>query len=101
MPTAPFFSLPGVLTNYDNTFMPQPRNTTVNQITDNLSWVKGNHLWKFGADWQSVEGYSINDAGTNQLIQFGTNAANGSGLNLASFGLPNNTAACWVHRPRP
>ena len=93
MPTAPFFALSGVLTNYDNTFMPQPRNTTVNQITDNLSWVKGNHLWKFGADWQSVEGFSLNDAGINEQINFGTNAANPVGFTLSQFpGLTNNTA---------
>src|SRR5438552_14803488 len=64
-PTAPFISLPGqtagpnqipLLVNYDNTFMPQPRNTIVNQITDTLSWSKGNHLWKFGGDWQNVLG---------------------------------------------
>src|SRR5882672_8909005 len=38
------------LTNYDNTFLPQPRNTIVNQVTDTVSWAKGNHLWKFGID---------------------------------------------------
>lgn len=84
-PTAPFISLPGVLTNWDNTFMPQPRNTIVNQFTDTLSWVKGDHLWKFGADFQQVEGISRNDAGINQLHQLGTNAANGNGLTLSLF----------------
>jgi hypothetical protein len=88
-PTQPFFSLPGVLTNYDNTFLPQPRNTIVNQVTDTLSWVKGNHLWKFGMDFQNVLGLSRNDAGIVQTIQFGTNAANGSGIALAN--LPGGT----------
>ncbi len=67
----PFISLPGVLTNYDNTFLPQPRNTIVNQITDTLSWVKGNHIWKFGGDFQNVLGISLNDAGIVQLNQIG------------------------------
>ncbi|HEX6186589.1 MAG TPA: TonB-dependent receptor [Pyrinomonadaceae bacterium] len=84
-PTAPFFSLSGVLTNYDNTFMPQPRNTIVNQVTDTLSWVNGNHLLKFGGDWQQVLGVSRNDAGINQTIQFGTNTANSVGFALANF----------------
>src|SRR5437660_1162033 len=98
-PTAPFISLPGqtagpnqipLLVNYDNTFMPQPRNTIVNQITDTLSWKKGNHLWKFGGDWQNVLGIQRNDAGINQTIQLGTNAANGTGFNLANLPFGSN-----------
>ena len=100
MPSAPFTALPGVLVNYDNTFMPQPRNTIVNQVTDNLSWTKGNHLWKFGADWQNVLGISRNDAGINQTIQLGTNAANGTGFTLANLPFGSNanlTAATTVY----
>jgi hypothetical protein len=91
----PFISLPGVLTNYDNTFLPQPRNTIVNQVTDNLSWVKGNHLWKFGMDWQNVLGISRNDAGIVQLNQIGpitANSANTSGLTIAA-NLPGASSA--------
>jgi len=91
LPTAPFITLPGVLTNYDNTFMPQPRNTIVNQITDTLSWVRGNHIWKFGGDWQQVLGTSRNDAGTNQTINLGTNSANGVGFTLANLPFGTNT----------
>src|SRR5215831_731442 len=83
--TVPFVSLPGVLTNYDNTFLAQPRNTIVDQATDTLSWVKGNHLWKFGGDWQNVLGISRNDAGIVQTINFGTNAANGNNIVNASL----------------
>ena len=74
--TVPFISLPGVLTNYDNKFLPQPRNTIVNQVTDTVTLVKGNHLWKFGMDWQNVLGISRNDAGIVQLNQIGPIAAN-------------------------
>jgi hypothetical protein len=91
----PFISLPGVLTNYDNTFLPQPRNTIVNQITDTLSWVKGNHVWKFGMDWQNVLGISLNDAGIVQLNQIGpvaANTANTSGLTIAT-NLPGASSA--------
>ncbi|HYJ87172.1 MAG TPA: TonB-dependent receptor, partial [Pyrinomonadaceae bacterium] len=91
----PFISLPGVLTNYDNTFLPQPRNTIVNQITNTLSWVKGDHLWKFGGDWQNVLGISLNDAGIVQLNQIGpiaANTANTSGLTVAA-NLPGASAA--------
>ena len=87
--TQPIFSLAGVLTNYDNNFFPQPRNTILDQANDTLSWVKGNHLLKSGMDWQNVLGISRNDAGIVETIQFGTNAANGSGISLAS--LPGGT----------
>lgn len=93
--TVPFISLPGVLTNYDNTFLPQPRNTIVHQITDNLSWIKGNHSYKFGMDWQNVLGVSRNDAGIVQLNQIGpvtANTANPTGLTIAT-NLPGASAA--------
>ncbi len=77
-------ALSGV-TSYDNNFLPQPRNTIVNQYTDTLSWVKGNHLWKFGADFQQVEGISRNDAGIVQTITFGNNGANPTGFALANL----------------
>lgn len=91
----PFISLPGVLTNYDNTFLPQPRNTIVDQATDTLSWIKGNHLLKGGMDWQNVLGISRNDAGIVQLHQLGTNNANGSGLTTGGAGtnLPGASSA--------
>jgi hypothetical protein len=91
----PFISLPGVLTNYDNTFLPQPRNTIVHQITDNLSWIKGNHAYKFGMDWQNVLGISRNDAGIVQLNQIGpiaANTANNTNLTIAN-NLPGASAA--------
>jgi Carboxypeptidase regulatory-like domain/TonB dependent receptor-like, beta-barrel len=90
--TVPFISLPGVLTNYDNTFLPQPRNTIVHQITDNLSWVKGNHSYKFGMDWQNVLGISLNDAGIIQFNQLGASTANPSNLTIAT-NLPGASAA--------
>jgi hypothetical protein len=90
--TVPLISLPGVLTNYDNTFLPQPRNTIVDQATDTLSWIKGNHSLKFGMDWQNVLGISRNDAGIVQLHQLGTNNGNQNGLSIAT-NLPGASAA--------
>ena len=93
--TVPYLSLPGVLTNYDNTFQPQPRNTIVHQITDTVSWINGNHLWKFGADWQNVLGISRNDAGIVQLNQIGpvtANTANTTNLTIAN-NLPGASSA--------
>ena len=93
--TQPLISLPGVLTNYDNNFFPQPRNTIVNQVTDTVTFVQGNHLWKFGADWQNVLGISRNDAGIVQANQIGpvaANSANTSGLTIAN-NLPGASSA--------
>jgi hypothetical protein len=91
----PFISLPGVLTNYDNTFLPQPRSTIVDQVTDTLSMVKGNHLLKMGMDWQNVLGISRNDAGIVQLHQLGTNNGNPNGLTAgaATTNLPGASSA--------
>ena len=88
----PLIALPGALTNYDNTFLPQPRNTIVNQMTDTLSWVKGNHLWKGGMDWQNVLGKSLNDAGIVQTHNLGGNTANVTGLSIAG-NLPGASSA--------
>jgi carboxypeptidase family protein/TonB-dependent receptor-like protein len=88
----PIISLPGVLTNYDNNFLPQPRNTIVNQVTDTLSWIKGNHAYKFGMDWQNVLGVSRNDAGIVQQHNLGGNTANTSNLTVAT-NLPGASAA--------
>jgi hypothetical protein len=91
-PTAPFISLPGVLVNYDNNNLAQPRNTLVNQLTDSVSWVKGNHLVKFGGDWQSVLTTARNDGGIVQTIQLGAGSTNNpTGLTAAT--LPGASSA--------
>lgn len=81
----------GSVTSFDNAFMSQGRNTKLNQFINNFSLVKGTHTFRMGADLQSVYAYSYNDAGINQLINIGTNAANNDGLVTANF--PNLPAA--------
>ncbi len=83
-------ALSGV-TSYDNNFLPQPRNTIVNQVTDTVSWINGSHLWKFGADWQNIIGISRNDAGIVPTISLGTNAANSTGFVQANLPFSNST----------
>ncbi|HEU4387607.1 MAG TPA: carboxypeptidase-like regulatory domain-containing protein, partial [Blastocatellia bacterium] len=75
----------GSVTNYDNTFLSQGRNTKVNQIVDNFSLVKGTHTMKMGADIQKVFAYSYNDTGIAQTINIGTNSANPDGITTANF----------------
>jgi hypothetical protein len=85
------------LTNFDNTFMSQGRNTKVNQFLDNFSLVKGTHTFRWGVDIQSVFAYSYNDAGINKQVNLGVNSANPDGLATANFpNLPAGAAGTAI-----
>ena len=89
-PTIPFIGLNSV-TNFDNTFMSQGRNTLVYQYIDNFSLVSGTHNFRMGTDIQSLSAITFNDTGINQTINIGTNSANGTGILAASLpNLPRN-----------
>src|SRR5215471_11841052 len=97
-PTQPFIvtNITG-LTNYDNTFLSQGRNTQVWQGIDNFSLVRGSHTFRMGADIQVVSAISTNDAGINESITLGTNSANPDGiLNSAFPNLPAGTAGTAI-----
>lgn len=83
-PTTPFISLAGV-TSVDNLFMSQGRNTMLYQFIDNFSLLSGSHTFRFGGDFQSITAITFNDAGINQTINIGTNAANPDGILNAEF----------------
>jgi len=88
-PTTPFIAYPtlatGGVTGFDNTFMSQGRNTLVYQYIDNFSLVAGSHTIRFGGDVQSITAITFNDAGINQTVNIGTNAANPDGILNAEF----------------
>jgi len=97
--SGPFIFFSGI-TNPVNTFDSQGRDTKVNQFKDDVSWTKGNHLIRMGADFQEVFADTFNDFGINQGITLGTNSANPSGILLAElpFGVNANvTAATAVY----
>jgi carboxypeptidase family protein len=73
------------LSNFDNTFLSQGRNTKLNQFIDNFSWIKGSHTFRMGTDIQSVYAYSFNDTGINKQINIGVNSANPDGLSTSNF----------------
>lgn len=83
-PTKFFINL-GSVTDFDNLFQSQGRNTKLNQFLDNMSMVRGKHTFRWGIDIQSVFAYSFNDAGINTLINIGTNSANPDGIVTANF----------------
>lgn len=89
-PTEPFIDFQGVTDPWagDN-FQSQGRDTQVWQISDNLSWSRGNHLFRFGGDYQQVFADTFNDAGINQRHVLGTPAHNTGNISDASFPFSN------------
>lgn len=97
--TAPYTVFSGI-TNPENQFQSQGRETIVDQYSDNFSVAKGAHLFRFGGDYQKVFADTFNDAGINPAITLGTNASNTSGLLLSEFPFgvnANVTAATAVY----
>ena len=91
-PTEPFISLPGMTSVYaGGGFQSQGRDTQVWQISDNISWSRGNHLIRFGGDYQQIYANTFNDAGINQSITLGTPTHNNGGISDASF--PGSSSA--------
>jgi hypothetical protein len=87
-----FINLTSV-TDFDNTFLSQGRNTKLNQFVDNLSLVKGAHTFKMGADIQRVYAYTFNDTGINNQVNIGVNSANPDGIVTGNFpNLPAGSA---------
>lgn len=103
--SSPFFIFSGLTNLYAGNptttpFLSQGRNTIVNQIKDDFTMPKGNHLLRFGVDFQDVFADTFNDTGINQVINLGTNTANGSGILLSELPFGTNaqlTAATNVY----
>ena len=83
-PTATFLSFASV-TNFDNTFMSQGRNTTVDQISDNFVLPTGSHVLRFGVDIQNIFADTFNDAGINPTVLLGANSANPDDITAADL----------------
>ena len=73
------------MTNFDNTFMSQGREVTVNQIIDNMAIPKGAHTFRFGVDFQELFADTFNDAGIHPTVTLGTNTLNQSQIVRGSF----------------
>lgn len=78
-------------------FSPQGPTTLINNtftFLDTLSWIKGNHNWKFGGSYSTYQNNTVFDFFVNGEFDFDGAAANGgigSGNDLADllFGLPD------------
>ncbi|MGH9766214.1 MAG: carboxypeptidase regulatory-like domain-containing protein, partial [Blastocatellia bacterium] len=83
--------------DFERNFLSQGRNTMVYQYIDNLSMILGSHTFRFGGDVQSITAYTFNDAGTNQVINMGANAANPDGILNSEFpNLPSGSAGTAI-----
>jgi Carboxypeptidase regulatory-like domain len=91
-PTEDFIDFQGITDPWagDN-FQSQGRDTQVWQISDNVSWSRGDHLFRFGGDYQQIFADTFNDAGINPRIVLGTPSHNPGGINDNSF--PFSSAA--------
>ena len=85
------FTVFASISDVNNTFMSQGRDTTVDEYSDNFSWVRGKHLFRGGADYQKIFADTFNDAGINQTINFGSTTINPSGLSTGNLPFSNST----------
>ena len=91
-PTEAFIDFQGITDPYagDN-FQSQGRDTQVWQISDNMTWSRGNHIFRFGGDYQQIYADTFNDVGINPRIVLGTPAHNTGGIADSSFPFSNAT----------
>jgi hypothetical protein len=68
-------SLP-LITNPIQTFLQQGRIPNNYDFIDNLSWVRGNHLLRFGGQYRAVRILNFNDAGIVPQFTIGFNTTN-------------------------
>jgi hypothetical protein len=94
-PTQPFINFVGITQTFPvlgaSGFEKQGRDTQVWQISDNVSWARGDHLIRFGGDYQQIYADTFNDAGITQNIVLGTPSHNSGDILDASF--PFSSAA--------
>jgi hypothetical protein len=86
-PSNPFHTNFVSVTDFDNTFMSQGRETIVSQIIDNMAIPKGAHTIRLGMDFQQIFADTFNDAGIHPIVNLGTNSQNSSGVTTADFPL--------------
>ncbi|HEU4766150.1 MAG TPA: TonB-dependent receptor, partial [Pyrinomonadaceae bacterium] len=91
-PAGAFIDFQGITDPFaGGNFQSQGRDTQVWQISDNFSWSRGNHLIRFGGDYQQIFADTFNDVGTNPTIILGTPSHNTGGINDSSFPFSNAT----------
>ncbi len=93
-PRSEFFTVP-LITNVEPLngtaiFRPQGRAVTTTNAQDTVSWLHGNHSFRFGAQYQKVKIYAYNDAGNLPVYNLGLSTA-GPTINFAALAAPGTT----------
>lgn len=65
-------SIAGIITNPENTFLSQGRNTKAYNLQDNADYIWGNHTFRFGGQLQFFKVNSYNDAAIIPVATLGT-----------------------------
>lgn len=68
------FIIPTLVTNPEVTFLDQGRAVRTENYQDNATYLKGNHSFRFGAQFQNVNINAFNDAGITPTYTLGVNA---------------------------
>lgn len=82
----------------DESNNPQHGTTNVYQLTDNLTYVHGRHLAKFGADFRILQQNAYRDVESRGFIDF-TGLILGNALEELLLGLPTDSGVATLNNP--
>ena len=91
-----FITVPGFSSLGHEGNNPQSTVTNTFQIFDTATYVRGSHLWKFGADIQAVQQNGFRDVQSRGMLQFSPFAYTGNALADLLLGLPVVTGGARV-----
>jgi hypothetical protein len=67
------FIIPTLVSNPEQTFLNQGRTVKTSNLSDNVTYARGNHAFRFGGLFENVNIHSFNDASTVATYNLGTN----------------------------
>ena len=67
------FIIPTLVTNPEVTFLNQGRNVLTANVNETATYIKGDHSFRFGGQFQHVKVDAVNDAGITPTYNLGTN----------------------------
>jgi len=79
-------------TNPDPDFLPQGRDTHTWEWLDNASWVKGNHVIKFGTQFQKITIFDTDSFGIYPTYALGFSTSNPYGPETTDFPAPSGAS---------
>ena len=79
---------------------PQESTTNMWQVSDTLSWTRGRHLMKAGAEVRAISQSAYRDVQSRGLIQFTNQAFTGNALADLLLGLPTVSVGASVDNPQ-